>query len=189
MNGINKIIGIGLPKTGTSSLAVSLSNNNVPTIHFGSPECEEVAQKMYRGIYKFDIFKKYKGITNAFEVVFPQVDKEYPNSKFIYTVRDKDIWLTSIENHWIKALNDKKVDLMVMHHHLMTFGTYLFNRDRFSFVYDMHCDMVKNYFKDRKSDILTIDITNDVKYVYKICDFLNIEVVDGTAFHLNKGKN
>lgn len=188
MNGVNKVIGIGLPKTGTSSLAVSLSNNNIPTIHFGSPECEEVVQKMYRGIYKFDIFKKYKGITNAFEMVFPQVDKEYPNSKFIYTVRDKDSWIVSIENHWKKMVANQRVLPMSIHHHLITFGTYMFNKDRFSFVYDTHYNMVKDYFKGRENDVLIIDITKDNKYVYKVCDFLNILIVDSTPAHYNKGE-
>ena len=59
MNNFNKVIGIGLPKTATSSLAVALTNNNIPTIHFGPPECEEIRQKMYKGIYKFDTLNNY----------------------------------------------------------------------------------------------------------------------------------
>ena len=100
--------------------------------------------------YTFDLFEKYIGFTNAFEMLFPQIDKVYPGSKFIHTVRDKDSWLMSIEAHLKNRLARPE-------HHLITFGSYRFNKDRFSFVYEMHLDMVNNYFTNRKTDLLTID--------------------------------
>lgn len=136
-------------------------------------------------IYKFDIFEKYRGVMNAFEMIFPQVDKEYPNSKFIHTLRNKEEWLISAENHW-KIATSAQAPLKTIHHHLITFGTYLFNKDRFSFVYDMHLNMVENYFKDRKADLLTIDITKDKDYVIKVCDFLDIPVINSTPLYYNK---
>lgn len=51
MKNFNKVIGIGLPKTGTVSLTMVLSGNGISTIHFGSTDCEEIRQKMYDGIY------------------------------------------------------------------------------------------------------------------------------------------
>ena len=120
----NKVICTGLPKSGTSSLTSVLCANNVPTVHFGAPECDEMREKMYRGLYKFDILEKYRGITNALEMVFPQVDKEYPNSKFIQTIRDKDVWLDAAERHWDRMLNNVGEEhALTIHHHLITFGT------------------------------------------------------------------
>ena len=179
MKDFNKVIGIGLPKTATSSLKDSLNVNGVPTIHFGDPECDEIREKMYNGIYKFEVLDKYRGITNAFEMIFPQIDKVYPNSKFIYTIRDKEEWLISADKHLKRYPSKPK-------HHLITFGTFKFNKDRFSFVYDMHADMVRNYFSYKKNDLLIIDITKDINYVYKVCEFLNISVIDSTPFHSNK---
>lgn len=187
MSNFNKVIGIGLPKTATSSLAVVLTNNNVPTIHFGSQECDEIREKIYEGIYKFNVLDKYRGITNAFEILFPQVDKEYPNSKFIYTICDKDIWLDRAERHWQRMTENKNSTPMLIHHHLITFGTYLFNKDRFSFVYDMHFKLVTDYFKNREKDLLILDITNDKKYAYKVCNFLDIPMINSTSVHVNKG--
>ena len=70
------------------------------------------------------------GITNALEMIFPQVDKEYPDSKFIHIVRDKDIWLDSAEKHWDRTLERIGEErAMTIHHHLITVGTYLFNKD------------------------------------------------------------
>lgn len=187
MYNFNKVIGIGLPKTGTVSLSVALTNNNIPTVHFGNTECKDVATNVYRGIYRFDIFEKYIGITNAFEMVFPQVDKEYPNSKFIYTIRDKDEWLLCAEKHWERMVNNSDCLHMSIHHHLITFGTYLFNKDRFSFVYDTHMDMVTTYFKNRKNDLLTLDITKDKEYVDKVCAFLDIPIINNIPVHYNAG--
>lgn len=186
MDKFNKVIGIGLPKTATSSLAVALTNNGVNTIHFGDPECEEVRNKMYKGVYRSNVLDKYDGITNAFEMVFPQVAKEYPNSKFIYTIRDKEAWMWSVEVHWERMMNNPLATPMEVHHHLITFGTYLFNEDRFSFVYDYHYGMIKNYFINGTRDLLIIDITKDNNYVEKICTFLGIPVVNSTLVHINK---
>jgi hypothetical protein len=179
MSGLNKVIGIGLPKTATSSLAGALNNNGIKTIHFGDGGCEEIRQKMYNGIYKFDVLNNFQGVTNAFEMVFPQVDKIYPGSKFIHTVRDKDAWLNSAEKHFVKYSSRPE-------HHLITYGSYKFNKDRFSFVYDSHLLMVKNYFNDRKNDVLTLDITKNNNYVYEVCSFLGISVKNAKPLHLNK---
>lgn len=187
ISGFNKVIGIGLPKTATSSLAAALTNNNIPTVHFGSTECEEIRDKMYRGIYKFDTLERYKGITNAFEMIFPQVAKVYPNSKFIYTVRSKDSWMHSVSKHWERMMNNEKASPMLIHQHLITFGTYLYNEDRFSYVYDMHSDMVSNYFRYKLKEVLKIDITTDSGYINKVCDFLGIALVNNTLVYINKG--
>ena len=181
MSGLNKVLGIGLPKTGTSSLAKALTNNGIPTLHFGDVVCDEIRMKMYNGIYTFDVLDSCKGITNAFEMIFPQVDKMYPGSKFIYTIRNKDAWLNSVEKHFEKYKDN-------LEHHLITYGTYKFNKDRVSFVYDMHATMVKNYFINRKNDLLVIDITKDRAYVHKVCAFLSIPLLDATPLHLNKAR-
>ena len=189
MKNFNKVVGIGLPKTGTGSLNVVLCNNGIFSVHFGNPECDEIRAKMYRGVYKFDLFEKYRGITNAFEMIFPQVDKGYPNSKFIHTVRDKDAWLISAETHWEWMLRVSGVEhAFIVHNHLITFGTYLFNKDRFAFVYDMHFNMVKDYFKGRENDLLTIDISKDNNYPQKVCGFLGIPLIDNRPIHTNRAK-
>ncbi len=182
----NKIIGIGLPKTGTSSLAVTLNNNNISTLHFGSPESEEIKSKMYKGIYRFDLFEKYTGITNAFEMIFPQLDITYPGSKFIYTYRNKDEWMDSAKRHWEKMLANPLSKPMEIHHHLITFGTYLFNEDRFSWVYNYHLNMVADYFKTKPGTVLSIDITKESHYVEQVCKFLDIPVINNKPVHVNK---
>ena len=182
---MNKVIGIGLPKTGTSSLNKILNNNGIKSIHFGSPACNEVRSKMLDGIYTFDVLNRNRGITNAFEMVYPQVDKNYPNSKFIHTVREKNSWLVSIKEHLERSIS-KGVDQRIMKHHLLTFGCYFYNEDRFSYVYDTHQQMVKEYFKDRPNDVLTVNIIEEHDCVKKICNFLEIPIKNASRVHINK---
>jgi len=173
---MNKVFGIGLPKTGTSSLATYLTSRGINTLHFGSNDANEIREKIYRGIYKFDIMEKYDGLVNTGENYFEQLDKEYPGSKFILTTRsNKDRWLDSIEAHWdrmIKAVGVAKA--MQVHHHLITFGCYLFNRDRFSYVYEYTHAMVHDYFRSR-NDLLVLDIDNITDDdIDSLCEFVGI---------------
>lgn len=162
----NKVFGIGLPKTGTLSLNKGLNDLGLRSLHFGDPKM---------GIYRFETLVNYDALTNACENYFPQVDKTYPGSKFIYTVRDKDSWLASIKAHMQRAVERIGINALTsIHTHMGIFGTYLFNEDRFSFVYDEHSSLVQRYFFDRPADILKFDIS-ELKNLDCISNFLGLD--------------
>lgn len=78
-----KILGIGLPRTGTYSLATAFNFLGYATKHY--PETiEDIA--------------KYQACS---EVRFEPKNllKKYPNSKFVYTTRNIDDWLKSCRKH------------------------------------------------------------------------------------------
>jgi len=183
MNG-NKIFCIGLPKTGTVSMNQFLNSCKIRSLHFGQPEANEIRNKIYRGIYKFDTMKNYDALTNCGENYFAQLDHQYPGSKFVFTTRDKERWLISIKKHWDKTISEVgEKAIMGIHHHLIVFGCYLFNRDRFSYVYDTTHMLVNDYFKDR-CDCFTFNIDN--KDVSGLKVFLGLN--NAIAFpHSNKG--
>lgn len=184
---INKIFGIGLPKTGTGTLNEALNRLGFKSIHFGSTECDEMRDKLYRGIYKFDLLERYDAVTNACETYYAQLDKVYPGSKFILTVRDKDAWLDSARSHW-KWMTDKPNGIshaLTIHNHLITFGTYLFNEDRFSYVYDLTIQNANIYFKDRESDLLTLDVTTESN-IDRLAAFLGKPTTGEPFAHLHR---
>jgi hypothetical protein len=80
---VPKVLGIGLPRTGTYSLAVALRQLGFTTKHYPQ-EIEDIAI--------------YHACT---EVRFPIKDilQFYPNSKLILTVRDKKKWIRSCNLH------------------------------------------------------------------------------------------
>ena len=79
----SKVLNIGLPRTGTFSLAVALGILGYKTKHY--PE------------RIFDI-KNYQA---ACEVVFPykELEELYPNSLYVFTTRKFDQWIASCHRH------------------------------------------------------------------------------------------
>lgn len=95
-NAINKVFGIGLSHTGTRSLDKALNILGIKSIHW--PLDRKTYRELSNGIYKLSILEKYQAVTDITTVpVYPQLDKTYPGSKFILTIRDKKSWLESME--------------------------------------------------------------------------------------------
>jgi hypothetical protein len=94
-----KVFGIGLSQTGTQSLAQALTRLGFNVIH--SPDDEVTLRELMIGNYNFSILKDFDGITDITVTPFyAQLDKLFPDSKFILTVRDKESWLRSLEAQW-----------------------------------------------------------------------------------------
>ena len=88
-----KIFGIGLSKTGTTSLHVALEILGYSSVHY--PVTWE----------EFDRYDAAHDITVASR--FEELDKLYPGSRFILTLRDLNQWLRSCENHFDRFNRNK----------------------------------------------------------------------------------
>jgi len=176
----NKIFGIGLPKTGTSSLNSALSTLGFKSIH----DPWKFRRKIWEtGDYTWS--RKFTALTNFGEWFFPQLDKTYPNSKFILTIRDKEEWLESCRKHF-SPHNEKyyKRPLESAFKRMEIFGIRVFSADQYSYMYDFHKKTVKDYFKSRKKDLLIMDICAGDGWG-KLCSFLDAE----TPYELFPHKN
>ncbi|MCF8878863.1 hypothetical protein L5876_03425 [Hyphobacterium sp. SN044] len=174
-----KVFGIGLSRTGTRSLTSALQILGWDCSHY--PIDEDTYTELSNGQYDLSLFKDYDGLTDITTVPFyQQFDKQYPGSKFILTVRDKDSWLRSCQNHWFNRPAFAPTDDPDEETHLLmrqflrsaVFGCYTFVPDRFSWVYDRHIAEVKEYFKDRPEDLLIIDVVGGEGFE-KLAPFLN----------------
>ena len=88
-----KVFGIGLSKTGTSSLSKALSQLGLRSLHWINPlTCDVIAE---HDLYLFDAFTDIP-VCLSFEKYFFL----FPNSKFIYTTRPIESWACSFELHW-----------------------------------------------------------------------------------------
>jgi hypothetical protein len=130
----------------------------------------------------------FQCLMNAAEWWFPQVDLEYPGSKFIWTHRPKDQWMESIHRHFRNKYLQLGDKVFEQHNHLITFGCYLFNEDRFSWVYDLHEKTVKDYFSDRPEDLFSVDLSKE-RTVDRLCEFLGVEPQGLPYPRLNIGVN
>jgi hypothetical protein len=174
----HKVFGLGLSKTGTTSLAAALNILGIKTIHF--PDDETTYRELSSGEYRLSILNEYDGaVDTPIAPYYAQLDRIYPGSKFILTIRDKNSWLRSAESHWKRITEEKrrKGELNKFREfiHAVIYGTIDFNPDRFSWVYDTHERNVRQYFADRPDDLLILDICGGDSWE-KLCGFLDLEV-------------
>ncbi|HBB31674.1 MAG TPA: hypothetical protein DDZ80_12285 [Cyanobacteria bacterium UBA8803] len=176
-----KVFGIGLNRTGTTSLTMALNRLGINVIHY--PDEQTTEKELMAGNYDLSLLNNFDGttaVTNA--LFFAQLDRMYPDSKFILTVRDQESWLNSIAAHWHQqpVLDEpgqeaKMQRLMLLR--VAVFGIYKFNRERLSYVYDLHYKNVMEYFKDRPESLLVINICAGERWE-KLCPFFNLPVLD-----------
>ena len=92
-----KVFGIGLSRTGTTSLAAAFTALGLNTIHFENPlTCELLSDA---DLHLFDALTDTP-VCLAFEKYYYM----FPASKFIYTPRPLDTWVDSIVGHWKRTL-------------------------------------------------------------------------------------
>ena len=211
----NKILGVGLPKTGTTSLQKALQILGYRTVHsprqYTFSQCLNIPmhrwEEVVSTVFKEENFLKYipavgslkkdlkitdwDAMVNFGEHIYPILDKKFPNSKFILTVRDKVSWLESVRfilsKEWATGFaDDGKINGFIpLIRKLHIFHSIGYDEDYFSILYDNHLRNVKYYFKDRKQDLLTIDVCGGEGWE-KLCRFLEKDIPDVSFPHKNK---
>ena len=83
---MKKIFGIGLPKTGQTSLATAMWTLGCKTVQYPYN-----SSQIKNNDFALDL---------PIVINYKKLDKKYPNSKFILTTRDFDSWLASMQNHY-----------------------------------------------------------------------------------------
>jgi hypothetical protein len=180
-----KVFGIGLSKTATASLSEALNVLGIPSVHF--PHDAQTFAELQRGEYRLSILREYQAVTDTpVAPFFAQLDRTWPGSKFILTVRDRETWLSSAEAHWRKLRDeseagDAQQQAFTDFINACVYGCTHFNADRFSWVYDTHLRNASDYFADRPDDFLILDIVGGDGWE-KLCDFLDRPAPDDTPF-------
>ena len=180
-----KIFGIGFHKTGTKTLGECLKKLGYN--HFSySKKSRELLQelllkKSLKGIFeaaeKYDSFEDW-----PWPLAYKELDKKFPNSKFILTIRkDNQTWLKSLKKHVEKG-NFQPGDRKLIY----GYATPHKNEKKFLQYYNSHNNEVKNYFKNRPKDftVLCWEKRNQWK---ELCKFLNKEIPKIPFPHKNKG--
>jgi hypothetical protein len=178
-----KIFGIGLSQTGTQSLVHALTLLGFNVIY--SPDDELTLKELIAENYNLSILKDFDGITDITVAPFyAQLDQLFPNSKFILTVRDKESWLSSLAARWSDncVLDDSLAsnETNMQRRRLLrvaTYGSYTFDEEGFSSVYDLHYKNVIEYFKSRLDSLLVFNIYAGEGWK-KLCSFLNQPILN-----------
>jgi len=170
---VSKVFGIGLPRTGTASLCEALVILGYHARHY--PKYADRAKR-------FDALVDTP-ICNCFE----NLDKEYPGSKFILTMRNPLKWLKSCENaskrfKWHNLKPDGRCGPEVYQAHIDLFGTTAYDQNGFLEGYFKHTKRVLEYFMARE-DWLIYEVSEGWA---PICEFLGKPIPKEPFPHRNK---
>lgn len=108
------------------------------------------------------------------------MDRLYPGSKFVLTLRDEEKWYRSVNRHI--------GDLRSAHHEWIYGrgkGLPMDDKENTIAVYRKHNEEVKAYFKDRPDDFIIIDFTAGESWE-KLCPFLDKPKPEKSLPHYNK---
>jgi hypothetical protein len=164
-----KVFGVGLQRTGTSSLTRALNLLDIPTVQF--------PKELHRDL-DHEIIDRFQGFTDSpIPLIYPELDRRHPGSRFIHTLRDESEWLASIE--WLfttgtvkfKESHERYGDEM----NREIFGRSSFDREHFLDVYRKHNREVAAYFAERPGDYLAIDVTAGDGFE-ALCAFLGVPI-------------
>ncbi len=183
-----RVFGLGLSKTGTSSLTDALNLLGVRAIHY--PHDDQTLRELRAGQYRLSLLEEFQAITDIPVAPFyAQLDHAFPESKFVLTVREKEAWLRSCEVHWrlLMQWSENFPEFKTFHEFAgaCTYGVAEYNRERFSFVYDTHVANVCAYFSDRPDDLLVMDICAGEGWE-KLCPFLGLDHPGAPFPHANE---
>ncbi len=165
-----KIFCIGLSRTGTKSITYALRELGYHAKHYPS------ILEFYEIIDRYDALADIP-ITCNFEIL----DKKYPKSKFILTIRDINSWLESCEKHLKVSIPSQKWQWDIRK---KCYGTIEWDRDKFKKTYYNHYNKVIEHFKNRPKDLLILDIIGGEGFE-KLCPFLNKPVINKKFPHKN----
>jgi hypothetical protein len=172
-----RIFGIGLHKTGTTSLHSALKMLGFESEHWKSAHWALAIWKEMNSYGKsWTVEHGYALSDLPMAVLYKELDKAYPGSKFILTLRNEGQWLKSVEKHWSHKHNQFRAqwDHDPFSHmiHKVIYGQRGFDADLFLERYVKHNEDVKEYFKDRPHDLLVMDMSNGAGWD-DLCKFLN----------------
>jgi 3'-phosphoadenosine 5'-phosphosulfate (PAPS) 3'-phosphatase len=169
-----KIFGIGLSKTGTTSLAEALIILGYPTKD--NPGLSRYVKGDLSSI-DASVLDEHVALTDTpIPSFYRELDARYPDAKFILTIRDKEGWLASCKKQFTQKLADKQNDA---HNQLFIdiYDSTVFEERKFAAGYDRFVGGVLEHFRDRPGKLLVINVAAGDGWE-KLCPFLGKPVPD-----------
>ena len=158
-----RIFGIGMHKTATTSLHLAMKLLNFDSAHWISAHwAKAIWLEMNQWGKSNTLEKSYHLCDLPIPMLFRELDKGYPGSKFILTTLDDEVWVEAARIHWspknrFRAAWDS--DPFSHQVHQALYGIRHFDRDVFLARYRKHNAEVREYFKDRPEDLLEMPMS------------------------------
>lgn len=168
---MEKIFGVGLYKTGTTTLGQCFKilgykhgggHWNILGDYWGehSEKWPRYYAKIFQRVRRFESFEDA-----PYCYVYEELDREFPNAKFILTLRKSPQALAESERRW----------------HLSQANKHLSNEElcQIKKRYELHNEAVRAYFSGRPEKFLEVCWENGDGW-QKLCDFLDCPVPVGS---------
>lgn len=168
-----RVFGIGLNKTATTSLHRALELLGLRSLHWGGPPVRRTVEAslaageplLARLDPAYDAFSDVEPLYRNFALV----DRQYPGSRFVLTVRPVDEWVDSRRRH---VLRNRERKAAGTYH-----GTFLeIDEEAWRADWDQHLAAVRSHFAGR-DDLLEVDLTRDPAWE-PLCSFLGLPPPD-----------
>jgi len=147
------IFGIGMNKTGTSSLTNALYDLGFPCLHSAKKAKAAVRANQVSGFAPLHpLDRQYMAFCDSpINYMFRELDAAYPGSRFILTIRDMEPWVVS---------------------RMSQFGS---SAERHRQEWHEHVAAVLAYFSERQSDLLVYDLCGGEGWP-PLCRFLHVPI-------------
>lgn len=177
-----RVWGIGMHKTATTSLHHAFGILGIKSAHWQTaPWAKRVWREVTQNGQSAALERFYAACDLPIPLIYQQLDKAYPGSKFVLTVRDEWKWLKSVANHWRHDSNPFRCqwdsDVFTHRVHNLLYGRKDFDATTMLERYRRHNDEVVDYFKSRTQDLLVMDMDLDCGRGWEpLCKFLKLPV-------------
>jgi hypothetical protein len=163
-----KLFCLGLSRTGTTTFHAASVLLGLASAHYPA----QAAVHWLRGDFLTDTLLPYDSVSDLpVPVYFRELDRRYPGSKFVLTVRDIDDWLVSVDEFFGRTPKSSPQTLLRDLVRAACYGVITFNSTRFRDVYERHLEAVVNHFRDRPDDLLIMDVSKKQGWT-ALCPFL-----------------
>jgi hypothetical protein len=191
----SKVFGIGLSRTGGTSLAVALMQLGYRCVHWPhDPVTRSELMSYYanrNGRLRLTVARKNDALADTpAATVYRELSRQYPTSRFILTVRDESSWLRSCKRYWAvsvapvyRALPESEYARYCQAVNTEVYGVPDFDRARFKRAYQDHVDAVMNWFEG-SGRLLVLDICSGAGWK-ELCPFLGCRPPKVPFPHLN----
>jgi hypothetical protein len=174
-----KVFGVGLNKTGTTTLGVCLKS--LGFTHKSSDLdltlCVERGDldPVFEVCDRFDSFEDW-----PWPLIYRELDERYPGSRFVLTTRSSpEVWIRSLKKH--ATLTGPTEFRRIAYGHEMPHG----NEESHRAVYLRHNQAVRDHFRDRPDRLLEVCWEHGHGW-RELCVFLDRDVPDQAFPHANR---
>ena len=178
------MFGIGLNKTGTTSLHNALTMLGYESLHWGGPPLRKLVEAsiasgdplLSRLDARFDAFSDIQALSVNFELL----DRQYPGSRFVLTVRPIEEWLDSRRRH--VEQNVKRTVMGEYEGNFVVADETIWREE-----WATHLARVRDYFSGR-DNFLEIDITSNASW-RPFCEVLGVPEPNAAFPWNNRDRN